>query len=305
LGFSALAGDKPWPIEGGWLPEGTSTYSGEIDSLFYGILYLTGFVFIVTEGLLIYFVIKYKRDPNRRSHYTHGNHKLELVWTLTPAVILGVIAFVQKSTWEEIKSPPEPASEADVVRVHLFAKQFEWQFRYAGPDKKFGTADDFMLTNELVTPVNKRIIVEETSNDVIHSFFIPYQRLKQDAVPGMQIKCWFNSTKTTEEMRKDRPKAMVKKPGYMLDVTPVKEAMEDWDYPIMCAELCGMNHYQMRGKLTVLKQDEFDKWNEEKSKWFQANGDPDAYLFTQYWQLNKDGTRYFPPREEPAAHEEH
>ena len=87
-----------------WMPEGVSSYSKEIDDLFYAIFYLTGTIFFITEGLLIYFIIKYRHREGVKSIYTHGNHKLELAWTLTPAVILGIIAIAQKETWDKIKS---------------------------------------------------------------------------------------------------------------------------------------------------------------------------------------------------------
>ena len=187
-----------------WLPEGVSTYAKDIDALWDFIFYLTGAVFIITEGLLIVFLIKYRKREGAKSIYTHGNHTLEMIWTITPAIILGAIAIMQKKAWDDIKKPENFPKGNDVVHIQTFAKQFEWNFRYAGTDGKWGTDDDITLTNRLVVPVDHPIVMEQTSLDVIHSFFLPNMRLKQDVVPGMQIRVWFEPMKTTQEMRQTR-----------------------------------------------------------------------------------------------------
>jgi cytochrome c oxidase subunit II len=273
LTVSVAAAEKKWAIEGYWLPEQASTYAAKIDDLFNGILYLTGFVFVVTELLLVFFLIKYRRQEGRRAVYSHGNHKLEMIWTLIPALILAIIAFVQKSTWDDIKSKVPDGN--DTVQVKTYAEQFQWNFRYAGADGKWGTKDDMFEANNLVVPVNKNIVLEQTSKDVIHSFFLPYMRLKQDAVPGMQIKVWFNATKTTKDMQSRR------------DGT--------WDYEIVCAELCGNQHSQMKGILKVLEQPEYDQWLKKRSKEFEE-GDIDVPNMKMWdtWKLDEKGNRVIP-----------
>jgi cytochrome c oxidase subunit II len=272
LSVSLAAAEKKWPVEGYWLPEQASTYAAKIDDLFNGILYLTGIVFVVTELLLVFFLIKYRRQEGRRAVYSHGNHKLEMIWTLIPALILAIIAFVQKSTWDDIKSKIPEGN--DTVQVKTYAEQFQWNFRYAGADGKWGTKDDLFEQNNLVVPVNKNVVLEQTSKDVIHSFFLPYMRLKQDAVPGMNIKVWFNATKTTKDMQSRRD--------------------GDWNYEIVCAELCGNQHSQMKGILKVLDQADYDAWLKKRSKEFEDEEVDVNKKLWDTWKVDEKGSRIIP-----------
>jgi cytochrome c oxidase subunit 2 len=310
-GSTASAKDK-W--DGSWIPEGVSSYSKDIDNLFYFVFALTGVVFIATEGLLVLFLIKYRKQDGQKSFYTHGDHKLEMIWTITPAVTLIFIALIQASTWNKIKDSSNfldkkaDSTINDYVHVQLFAEQFSWYFRYpaivtdaAGKKSyKYGVPGTFSEDRWLTVPKGKPIIVEMTSKDVIHSFFLPYMRLKQDVVPGMHIRCWFDASKTTAEMREDRPKMMLRHPGKMVEQTPGgKKVFEtplidtEWDYPIVCAELCGIQHYQMWGRVKVLEQDEYDKWRETEAKKFikdkEGNSELDEQpIFARFWQVNPD-----------------
>src|SRR5262249_47193498 len=117
--------------------------------------------------------------------------------------------------------------------LEVTGRQFEWRLRYPGKDNKLGTPDDIHLVNDLHLPVNEEILIELKNADVLHSFFLPNMRVKQDAVPGMKIPVWFR-------------------------------AMERGQYDLVCAELCGWGHYKMKGRLTVESREEFDKWLEEK-----------------------------------------
>lgn len=271
LSGAAMAADGPnkYPgVEGYWLPEGASTYADRIDGLFYAILYLTGFTFVATELCLVFFLIKYRKQEGRKSIYSHGSHRLEMIWTLIPALILATIAIVQKGAWDEIKGsvPTGP----DTVQLKLYGEQFQWNFRYAGTDGKWGTKDDIFTKSQLYIPVNKKIVIEQTSKDVIHSFFLPYMRLKQDLVPGMQIKVWFEATKSTAKMQERRSK--------------------DWDYEIVCAELCGNGHSEMRGVMKVLDQKDYDEWITTQSKKF-AEGDLEISSIWDHWKVNENGDR--------------
>jgi len=214
-----------------WLPEVASTYGPKIDFIFYVILYLTGGSFILTEALLFYFTFKYRHREGRKAYFTHGNHTIEVVWTVVPAVVLVVLTFMSKSVWDEVRHT-WPDSD---VNLMVTASQFTWEVRYPGADGKFETADDVVLTNEMHVPVGKPIHIQLRSKDVIHSFFLPNMRLKQDAVPGLTIPVWFQATKTG-------------------------------DFEIACAELCGFGHYTMHGALTVHSQEEYKTWLEEAQK---------------------------------------
>lgn len=210
-----------------WLPEGVSTYAKDIDFVFFVIYYVTAFIFILVTVLMVYFlkVYRYKEGEERRALYTHGNTKLELIWTIIPAIVFLSIFFVSKSTWAKIKASTPPPD----IQVRLQAKQFGWKFTYPGPDGKFDTADDKSLEGDLHVPVNKVVRLVMRSDDVIHSLFIPSFRLKQDIVPGREIIAWFNATKAGK-------------------------------YEVPCAELCGPGHSGMRGWVTVYPEAEYQAW---------------------------------------------
>jgi len=207
------------------LPEGVSTYSDRVDGLFRLILWITGIIFVVVELLLLFFLFRYRHREGRRAHYTHGSNRLEVIWTIVPAVICVVLALLSRATWADIKQhiPKEG------VQIEITAEQFAWNIRYAGADNRFGTEDDVLSLNQLHVPVGQPVVVTLHSKDVIHSFFLPEFRVKQDAVPGLSTRIWFEGTRT----------------GH-------------WE--IACAELCGLGHYRMKGFVTVETPEEFHKW---------------------------------------------
>ncbi len=210
------------------LPEGVSTYSPTIDHLFYLILAITGAAFVLTEALLFYFAFRYRRKEGVRATYTHGNNTLEVIWTIVPAVLLVALAFVSRNAWDMIKGQIPPTDDMVIVT----ASQFNWEIRYKGADGEFETPDDVVTSNDMKLPVGKPFRIRLRSKDVIHSFFLPQFRLKQDAVPGLTIDVWVEGTKTGT-------------------------------YEIACAELCGFGHYSMRGILTVMQPDEYTTWMSE------------------------------------------
>jgi len=212
-----------------WMPENISTYGANIDWLFGVIEWITGIIFVGVILALIAFLIKYRYQEGRRATYTHGNTALEITWTIVPAIILIVLFMLSQSTWWSIKGSV-PAGD---LQVQVTAKQFNWVFTYPGPDGQFGTDDDLTLENELHIPVNKVVRVTLRAEDVIHSFFLPNLRLKQDAVPGRDIPAWFEATRTGR-------------------------------YEIPCAELCGFGHSGMLGYLTVHSPEDYENWRKER-----------------------------------------
>ncbi len=211
-----------------WLPENVSTYGQDIDWLF-GLIYaITGVTFILVTVAFLAFIIVYRDRPGRRARYTHGNTALEIVWTVVPALILVILTFLSVPAWSRIKMT---MPQTDFV-VRVTAKQFNFQVTYPGPDGQFGTADDKTFLDEMHVPVNRPIRVNLLSEDVIHSFFVPQFRLKQDAVPGREIAAWFEATK----------------PG---------------QYELPCAELCGFGHSGMRGWVYVHTAEEYERWAAE------------------------------------------
>lgn len=288
------------PFAGWGLPQNISTFGGAIDRLYFGILAVTGFFFVLTEGILVYAMWKYS-GPGRKATHTHGHHMLEVVWTLVPAVILLVIAFVQVSTWAEVKFAKNmPKPDAATLQMEVVARQWEWRVRYPSADRlaswekmpglaqDFGRAahaDDVHVVNEIhiwkggADPSNRQNnLVHLRTLDVIHSFFLPQLRLKQDALPGKTIKVWFAVTEHNTEQVVD-PKTGAKQwreiGGVDAKGQP-KDASKIWE--LACAEFCGTRHSMMRGKLYVHK-DKADflawlKYTEAEQNRYKPTGPP-------------------------------
>jgi cytochrome c oxidase subunit 2 len=221
-----------WPMQGHWLPENVNAHGGVIDSLFLFILVLTGVIFIATNVALVWFLWKYDAAANPQPvTYTHGSHTLEVVWSILPAATLVFIAIYQMDAWADakMKRPKLPSGQDKPPIAEITGRQFEWRIRYAGEDGVVGTPDDVELVNDLHLPAHEEIVLAIKSQDVLHSFFLPNLRVKQDVVPGMKQFVWFQATKTGV-------------------------------YDIVCAELCGWGHYKMRGRLTIEPRDKFDAW---------------------------------------------
>lgn len=215
-----------------WLPENIAAEGGQVDFLFYTIYYITTVTFVLVAVCMVAFLILYRQKPGVRATYTHGNNKLEIAWTVTPALILVVLMFLSQASWANLKLNP-PANPD--IRLEVIGRQFNWIVTYAGPDGRFGTGDDVKLDNQLNVPVNKTVYIALSGEDVIHSFFIPHARVKQDVVPGRQTAVWFTPTK----------------PG---------------KYEIPCAELCGTGHSGMKGELVVHTPESYQQWLEKTFK---------------------------------------
>ena len=184
--------------------------------------------------------------------YMHGSHTLEVVWSILPAATLLFIAIYQMNAWANHKMRRPILSKGadgleytadDIYQAPLAevsARQFEWRIRYPGTQGNknkgvIGTPDDIHVVNDLHVPVNEDVVLSIKSQDVLHSFFLPNLRLKQDVVPGMKQHVWFKATR-------------------------------EGTFDIVCAELCGWGHYKMRGRITVESRAKFDKWLEEQRK---------------------------------------
>ncbi|MFZ0889790.1 MAG: cytochrome c oxidase subunit II [Candidatus Binataceae bacterium] len=212
-------------LEHMWFPHDISTFGPRVDLLFLVIFWITAITWVAVSVAMVVFLFKYRHRPGRKASYIEGNQRLEMLWTSVTAVIMVVLALASRSTWADIKEHGPPGE----VFYKVAAKQFNWEITYPGPDGKFGTPDDVTVENEFHVPVNKVVRLELTSKDVIHSFFVPNMRLKQDAVPGRIINVWF-------------------------------QARETGQYEIPCAELCGFGHSGMKGTLVVQSQADYDKW---------------------------------------------
>ncbi|MBZ5552655.1 MAG: cytochrome c oxidase subunit II [Acidobacteriia bacterium] len=231
-----------------WFPPLISTYTG-YDKQFMLTLIIVAVVFILAQLALGYFVWKYRDRAGRKARYVEGNNTMEVLWTSITFVIFIGLGILGQRVWAQFHFAEAPAN---AMEVEVTGQQFQWNIRYPGPDGQFGRTeakyvdesglnfvgvdphdpagkDDITSINRLVIPVNQPVKVLLHSKDVTHSFFVPWLRIKQDAVPGMTIAIHFTATKTGE-------------------------------YEIPCAELCGLGHYKMRGILDVKTPDEFQQW---------------------------------------------
>ena len=234
-----------------WFPTLASVHGADIDSVFGAVLVVCGIAFVAVQGALGYFVARYGSKGNERASYWHDNPKAEAILLIGTAVILTVLVFMGQRVWASIYFSDRPQN-AFVVEVT--GQQFAWVFHYPGPDGAFGRTDislisdtndigldkndppakdDVVLQNALHIPVNRPVIVRLRSKDVIHSFFLPNLRVKQDAVPGLAIEVWFTANQTGT-------------------------------FEIACAELCGLAHYRMKGALTIESEDAVNAWLKEQ-----------------------------------------
>ena len=236
-----------------WTPKAVTTGGHEIDLLLMVIFWLTLFVFIVTQVVYIYFIVKYRYRKGVKAVYSHGNNKLELIWTATPAAIFIILALWSDREWLLLRGPaPKEALNVDIV-----AYQFGFHIRNPGQDDKLGkfaqewimkgtndfgvddkdpdNADDYASENQLTLPVNRPVHVSLRSQDVIHAFYVPEFRMYQDILPGRLIDwVWF---------------------------TPEKVG----HYALACNQLCGSGHYNMQAKIDVVSQEDYAKLAAEKS----------------------------------------
>lgn len=279
-------------VSGWWLPVDISTYGHRVDFLFYLILWITGITFVATEAVLIYFMYKYaarpgyQRTANADPAASHAfEKKLEIIWTIVPALVLLVIAFAQISAWAEIKYQKNmPKPDGDTQQMEVSARQWEWRVRYPSPARMkswegkpdmaldFGSQvheDDIRTVNEIHTWLSgspdkpQRVLIHLKTQDVLHSLFFPNLRLKQDAVPGKTIPVWFACTQANTAVSTDAngQKRWVEEEGKI------------WE--LACAEYCGARHSLMRGRLFVHKDKaDFMAWLEAAQSYQTNHGGP-------------------------------
>jgi cytochrome c oxidase subunit II len=256
-------------VKGWWLAPNVASFGWDVDKLFYIILAFVTFFFVLTEAILVYAMWRFAYQPGRKATYVEGNQRLEWFWTIVPAGILLYIAFAQVKTWADIKYQLRMPKPNQIVQVT--AQQWNWWMRYPTNVKKKDkkdmvpddlvpddpqawaetpASDDLHLGNELHTWKGANVKVYLRTQDVIHSFFLPNLRLKQDALPGKTIPIWFQVTDSNGEWDNKQEK-------WVQDSDPKKE----WE--IACAELCGARHYAMRGRLYVHPdRDNYEAWLE-------------------------------------------
>ncbi|MEX2566058.1 MAG: cytochrome c oxidase subunit II, partial [Cyclobacteriaceae bacterium] len=240
------------------------------DRLFWITMAVTGFIFILTHILLFWFSYRYQYKENKRAAYYPDNNKLEIIWTLVPAIVLTLLVVSGYKAWSDITSPaPE-----DAHVVEIMGYQFAWEIRYPGPDNILGDYDyrlinasnsggvDFTDRNSfddfpsptIVLPKGEPVLFKIRARDVLHSVFAPHMRLKMDAVPGMPTRFWFVPNKTTEEMREEL-------------------GDDEFEFEVACAEVCGIGHFGMRKVINVVEPDEYRKWMADQTPFIKSNSD--------------------------------
>jgi cytochrome c oxidase subunit II len=268
LGSVGMFVSKHW-----WFPESISEHGGAVDRQFNITIIVVGIAFAAAQVGLGWVVWKY-RDSSAatRATYSHGNNRLEVIWTVVTAIVFISLAVMGQRVWAALHLHAAPPGS---YTVEVVAQQFSWNFHYHGKDNVFGRTDpkliddsalnyvglddtdpnakDDSVVSTLVVPVNRPIELILKSKDVTHSFFVPQLRFKQDLVPGMAIPVHFTINKTGK-------------------------------YELACAELCGMNHYKMKSYMLVLPENEFNELINLSQDKFQARKDEllNKYQLPQY-----------------------
>ena len=241
---------------GNWLPPLASEHGAGIDGILRYLLITVGALLVIGHLVLGYFILRFG-GQERVGTFRMPSARTERMWSLVPVVILALVAeggvlVLGLPVWDKFYASAAPA---DSVVIEVTAEQFAWNVRYSGPDGKFGptdpkritlneplgldrsdpaTKDDILVLNEIWVPLGLPVQILLRSKDTLHSFFLPNFRVKQDAVPGMNIQFWFVPTKVGT-------------------------------FELACAELCGLGHFEMRGLFHVLPREEFQKWLSEQS----------------------------------------
>jgi cytochrome c oxidase subunit 2 len=209
--------------------EAASSYAGDVDWLILWITILVGFWFIVSEVVLIGFILRYRRKPGQKAAYITGEEHVYTRWIHWPHYLIIVcdifIIYGAVQVWYNVKQDLPPAEQT----VRVIGQQWAWSFVHPGPDGKIDTADDIKTVDDLHVQVDTVYHYRLESRDVLHSFSVPVFRLKQDSVPGRVITGWFEPTKVGE-------------------------------FDIQCAEICGLGHGVMGGRIFIESPEQHAAW---------------------------------------------
>jgi len=247
------------------LGESASKHGEQIDTMLYITIAITGVVFVITQILLFWFAYKYQYSEKRQAFYFPHDNRLEVIWTVVPAIALTVLVGFGLFYWFRITGE----APKDSLEVEVTGKQFGWIFRYAGKDNTFGkkyyqnisdkdnnslgliwedpyAQDDLVVGNEMYIVKDQPVKLIINSRDVIHDVGLVYFRQKMDAVPGTPTTLWFVPKYTTDEMKK-------------------KLGNPDFEYEISCDQMCGAGHFTMRGIVKVVTPEEFIIWKAKQA----------------------------------------
>lgn len=245
----------------------------------------------ITQGLLYWFSFKYKGNKNNKALFFADSNKLEAIWSIIPSVVLAVLILYGLYAWNNIMFVDK---DEDVIEIEIYAQQFKWTARYAGPDNVLGKANvrliegintlgvdmsdpyaqDDIVVSELHLPKGKKVHFKMRSQDVLHSAYFPHFRAQMNTVPGMVTEFAFVPTYTTAEYR-ELP-FMVEKVSNINKLRAKKSAelIADggtgldpyiFDYLLLCNKICGASHYNMQMKVVVDSPEDFKSWLSEKT----------------------------------------
>jgi cytochrome c oxidase subunit II len=226
-------------------PAAITSVGRAVDQQYNLTLYVTAVVFVLSQLGLAYAVFRF-RDRGQRAHFSRGNNTMEFVWTTATIVLFLGLGILGRRAWAEVRFTPP---SANAIQVEVTTNQFVFNFRYPGPDGKFGKLDpkqisastgnplgldshdpagtDDIVVPTLTVPVNHEVDLQITSQDVIHNFFVRELRLQQDAVPGLIIPIHFTAEKIGQ-------------------------------YEIVCTQLCGLGHSRMHSYLNVVSDADYE-----------------------------------------------
>lgn len=254
------------------LPPETSDHGEKIDTMMWITLGITGVVFLITQILLFWFAYKYQEREGQKAYYFPHSNKLEVIWTVIPAITLTILVGFGLYYWFQITGD----APANAQEIEVTGSQFKWEFRYPGKDKKLGekyfknidekhdnplgqiwsdpdNRDDIVVSGEVHLAVNKPVKFIIGSKDVIHDVGLSQFRMKMDAVPGIPTTMWFTPKYTTREMK--------------------AKYGDDFNYELSCDQLCGKGHFSMRAVIIVESQAEVNIWLAQKKPQYEiANG---------------------------------
>ena len=248
----------------------------DIDNLFMITMGLILVVQFITQFLIYYFTFKYRGIKGRKAMFFADSHKLEMWWTVAPTIVLSVLIIYGLYTWNKVQ---DLSDAENPLIVEVYAKQFQWEARYAGADNELGlghvnyikgintmgvdmndkrSADDIPV-RELHLPKGRKVIFKFRSQDVMHSAYMPHFRAQINCVPGMTTSFGFTPTVTTEEMREDEDTKAKYEAINALRESEGRDPVE-FDFLILCNKICGSSHYNMQMKVVVEEEEEFNKW---------------------------------------------
>jgi len=281
IGFYLLMGYCLIFLQDIMMPDSASIEGDDYDNLYRISFWLIGVVQFIIQAILYFFSYKYRGVEGTKATFFADSHKLELIWTSVPTVVLAVLILYGLSIWNDVTD----LEGDEAILVEVYAKQFAWEARYAGQDNELGrgnvrniegantigidlkdakSADDVPV-RELHFPVGKKIVFKFRSQDVLHSAYMPHFRAQMNCVPGMITEFGFTPKFTTEEMRQQ--KDVIRK---VASVNAVREARGDeayeFDYLLLCNKICGPSHYNMQMKIVVESEKDYLIWlNEQKT----------------------------------------